>query len=207
MTAQTPAPRARGGRAIDHTKDAAIRAAALEGLAEVGYERLTMGMVATRAHAGKGALYRRWPSKAALVIDSITHGRLAVAAPDKGSLVDDLEALAAVMGAAGSGTGLHQVTMGLVSASNRDPQLAEALRSRIVAPREASIRDILQRARDRGEIAHEVDIDLIVGVVPAMIMHRAMFDRLPPDGEFINRVIRSVILPSALNPPRRPPAR
>lgn len=207
MTAQSPAPRARGGRAIDHTKDAALRAAALEVLAEVGYDRLTMDMVATKARAGKGTLYRRWSSKAALVIDSITHDRLTVGVPDTGSLVNDLEELAAIMGAAGSGTRLHQVMMGLVSASNRDPELAEALRARIVEPREASIRVILQRARDRGEIAPEVDIELIVGVVPAMIMHRAMFDRLPPDRKFIDRVIRSIVLPSVLKPPRTPPTR
>ena len=200
MTAPTPAPRSRGGRAIDHTRDAAIRAAALEVLADVGYDRLTMDMVAARASAGKGALYRRWPSKAALVIDSITHDRVPVGAPDTGSLVDDLETLATVMGAAGSGGRLHQVMLGLVSASNRDPELAEAFRERIVAPREAWIRVILERARDRGEIAPDVDIELIIGVVPAMIMHRAMFDRLPPDGAFIDRVIKSIVLPSVLDP-------
>lgn len=205
MTTQPPAPRARGGRAIDHTRDAAIRAAAIEGLAEVGYDRLTMDMVATRAHAGKGALYRRWPSKAALVIDAITHERPAAPIPDTGSLVNDLESLTALMSAAGSGNRQHHVMMGLVSASNRDPELAEALRARIVEPREASIRVILQRALDRNEITTEVDIELIVGVVPAMMMHRAMFDRLPPDGEFIDRVIRSIVLPSVLNPaPARP---
>ncbi len=207
MNTTSPKPRARGGRAVDHTRDAAIRAAALEALAEVGYDRLTMDMVATKAHAGKGALYRRWPSKAALVIDSITHGRRVAAIPDTGSLVTDLETLAAHMGAAGAGNRQHHVMMGLVSASNRDPEIAEALRARIVEPREASIRVILQRARDRGEITAEVDIELIVGVVPAMMMHRPMFDRLPPDGEFLNRVIRSIVLPSVLNPPPAPPSR
>ena len=49
--------------------------AALEGLAEVGYDRLSMDAIAARAHAGKGALYRRWPSKAALVVDAINAWR------------------------------------------------------------------------------------------------------------------------------------
>ena len=201
MTPELPAQRARGGRTIDHTRDAAIRAAALEGLAEVGYDRLTVDMVAAKARAGKGALYRRWPSKAALVIDAITHDRPAVPIPDTGHLADDLEALAALMDAPGSDPRTHQVMMGLVSASNRDPDLAEALRVRIVEPREASIRIMLERARDRGEIATEVDIELMVGVVPAMMMHRAMFHRLPPDREFIESVIRSIVLPSVLSPP------
>lgn len=200
MTSTPPAPRSRGGRAIDHSKDPFIRAATLEVLAEVGYDRLSMGMIAARARAGKGALYRRWPSKAALVIDSITHDRHTVDVPDTGSLQTDFAALVTVMSGSGSGGRLQQVMMGLVSASSRDPELAAALRERIVTPREASIRIILERARDRGEIASAIDTELIVGVVPAMIMHRAMFDRLPPDGAFIERIIRAIVLPSLLNP-------
>ena len=64
-------PRSGGGRPLDSSRRAAILEAALEGLAERGYDLLTMDEIAARAHAGKGALYRRWPSKAALVADAV----------------------------------------------------------------------------------------------------------------------------------------
>ena len=59
------------GRPPDPNREAAILRAALEGLAEYGYDRLTMDEIAARARAGKGALYRRWSSKAALVVDAV----------------------------------------------------------------------------------------------------------------------------------------
>jgi AcrR family transcriptional regulator len=39
----------------------AIFAATLELIAELGYERMTMDAIATRAHASKATMYRRWP--------------------------------------------------------------------------------------------------------------------------------------------------
>src|ERR1035441_4551127 len=65
------------GRPPDPNREAAILQAALEGLAEHGYDRLTMDEIAALAHAGKGALYRRWPSKAAIVVDAVIAWRLA----------------------------------------------------------------------------------------------------------------------------------
>jgi AcrR family transcriptional regulator len=81
----------RAGRPIDHTRDAAILAATRELICEVGYDRLTVEAVALRAHAGKATLYRRWPSKAALVLDAMRERHDDVAAlPDTGELRSDL---------------------------------------------------------------------------------------------------------------------
>jgi AcrR family transcriptional regulator len=85
---------------LDSSRQAAIMEAALEGLAERGYDLLTMDEIAARAHAGKGALYRRWPSKAALVADAVLtwRDRLGpVTVPDTGSLRGDIEALLEVL--------------------------------------------------------------------------------------------------------------
>ena len=40
-------------------------------LAETGYDGMTIDMVAARAKAGKATLYRRWASKAELVLDAV----------------------------------------------------------------------------------------------------------------------------------------
>lgn len=73
-SAQGGLRRSGGGRPLDSSRDAAILEAALEGLAQRGYDLLTMDAIAARARAGKGALYRRWPSKAALVADACSRG-------------------------------------------------------------------------------------------------------------------------------------
>src|SRR6516162_5698232 len=89
-------PRSGVGRPLDSSRRAVILEAALEGLAERGYDRLTMDEIAARAHAGKGALYRRWPSKAALVADALIAWREQLAplqTPSTGSLRGDIEAI------------------------------------------------------------------------------------------------------------------
>lgn len=62
-------------------------------LGEVGYARLTMDQVASRAGVGKASLYLRWPNKVALVADALQHRARAVPEiPDTGSLPDDMRA-------------------------------------------------------------------------------------------------------------------
>src|SRR5262245_66539040 len=57
--------RRRRGQALE----SAITEAVLALLGEIGYEAVTMEGIAARARTGKAALYRRWASKADLVVD------------------------------------------------------------------------------------------------------------------------------------------
>src|SRR3954466_1515914 len=58
---------------VEGVREAEILEAALEVLAEVGYDRFTMDAVALRAKASKATLYRRWNGKVQLVIDALHH--------------------------------------------------------------------------------------------------------------------------------------
>jgi hypothetical protein len=49
----------------------AIRSAAFSELCEVGYSAFAVEAVAARARTGKASIYRRWPTKQALVLDSL----------------------------------------------------------------------------------------------------------------------------------------
>src|SRR3954452_15398565 len=85
------------GRRRDHTRDAEILDAALDVLAETGYDGMTVDMVAARAKAGKATLYRRWPSKPDLVLDAVACMKAndvdLTALPDTGTLRGDLVAM------------------------------------------------------------------------------------------------------------------
>jgi AcrR family transcriptional regulator len=92
----SPAASVRLGRKRDHTRDPEILAAAIDVLAETGFEGMTIDMVAARAKAGKATLYRRWPSKADLVLDAVAcmkAGTVPAVVPDTGTLRGDLIAL------------------------------------------------------------------------------------------------------------------
>ena len=192
-----------GGRQLDPSRDTAIMQAALEGLAELGYDRLSMDEIAARARAGKGALYRRWPSKAALIAAAVAAWRDARAPleiPDTGSLASDLEAaIAAVPKFDEAAQRQMAVFAGLVSAASRDPELRQALAAGLDRPRQI-IADVLERAVARREIPAERDLELIpdilIGLNLMRILHGQTLDR-----EHIRRVLQTIIYPLVTAPP------
>src|SRR3954454_22491159 len=152
------------GRKRDLTRDPEILDAALDVLAETGYERMTVDMVAARAKAGKATVYRRWPSKAELVIDAVACLKSADAdpqqLPDTGSLRGDL--LAGLKPRTMQDVDRRMMVMaGLMSLMSEEPELAAAARRAIVEPRVAIYRLLLERAIARGEIAADTDVETI----------------------------------------------
>ncbi|GAA5155778.1 TetR/AcrR family transcriptional regulator [Nocardioides marinquilinus] len=192
------APRARGGRPRDPGRDAAIVAAALEVLAETGYERMTMDQVAARAGAGKATLYRRWPSKADLVVHAVGQiGDTPVLAdlPDTGTLRGDLVALMRPQ-TAEDDERLLALTGGLASLLSAEPALADAAGAALVEPFVASQRLLMERARDRGEVPADADIETVALVTPSMTAFRLIVQRQPVDVPHLVRLIDTVVLPA-----------
>jgi AcrR family transcriptional regulator len=198
--------RPRAGRPLDASRDSAILRAALEGLAEVGYDRLTMDEIAARAHAGKGALYRRWPSKAALVVDALVAWREQLApldVPDTGSLRGDIEAIIeAVPDFSAADRRMMGVISGVATAAARDAELAAAFREQIFERPRRLLRRVLDRAARRGEIAAGRQLELVPDVLIGLNMLRVVLGR-PPDRQFIRRVFAEIIYPLVAAPPDR----
>jgi AcrR family transcriptional regulator len=192
----------RPGRRRDDSRDPEILNAALEVLAETGYERMTMDAVAARAKAGKATLYRRWPSKAQLVVDAVACTGSAdkpLIPADTGSLRGDLLALSA--GDAGAVDARQvQLMTGLISVLPLDADLAAIVRERLVEPRRLRLRTVFERAVARGEIPPERDLDALSLVVPAMVFHRLVILNEPVDLSFIASLLEQIILPLATAP-------
>ncbi len=163
-------------------------------LQDVGYDRLTMDAVAQAARAGKATLYRRWTSKAELVVEAICQTEFS-RLPNTGSLRGDLIALATGPG------GLnhrhpHSVIAGLLTAMQRDQDLAMMIRERLFEPKSRILREIFQQARNRAELAPSADIELLMYLLPAMVIHRVLVLGHSTDQDFIERVIDEVVLPA-----------
>lgn len=188
---------------VEGDREQEILDACLEVLADVGYDRLTMDAVATRAKASKATLYRRWDSKAGLVLDAFTSVKGPLPeAPDTGTLRDDLIALHCGHG------GLqdpHQLAIftAVLTALGRDPEFAEQFRREFLGPRLALTLSLYERARDRGEIRDEVNLELVAPSLVGVVMHRQLLLGHPATAESITEVIDHLILP-ALAPPSPP---
>jgi AcrR family transcriptional regulator len=173
----------------------AIFAATLAELAEAGYGGLTMERIAERAHTSKASLYRRWPTRAELVVAAFTDGRpKREPAPDTGNLRDDMIALLTQAAARLAGPA-GQITRGMIADALRHPELLDVLRSSVLDSRRQMIVDILTRAIMRGEAAPDALRPHIAGLGPALLSHYFLVHGAPIPDHVVTEIVDEVVLP------------
>jgi AcrR family transcriptional regulator len=189
---------------IEGDREQEILTATLDVLADVGYDRLTMDAVATRARASKATLYRRWNGKVSLVIEALLSQKGPAEFADTGTLRGDL--LETFCGMGGLTDERQMAILGaVITAIARDADFAEAWRRDFLAPKVALGRSIFERARERGEVREDVDLDLLAPALPGIILHRLFIQGQPPTKKVIAQVIDQVILPAATRGTVPPP--
>ncbi|MGH3470894.1 MAG: TetR/AcrR family transcriptional regulator [Nocardioidaceae bacterium] len=198
MPVHTAADKACSRPRIEGDRETEILDATLSLLAQHGYDRLTMDAVATAAKASKATLYRRWTSKADLVIDALIRGTDAphVDAPDTGSLRSDLLAVACHQGGLNDPRALA-VLAAVITAIGCDEEFSDAFHTQFLQPKADLSRTIYARAKARGEIAQDVDLDLLAPVLAAIVLHRAFILRSPIDDHTVGRIIDEIVMPAA----------
>lgn len=185
----------RRGRPRDETRDEAIRRAVLELLGETGYSALTVDAVATRARAGKATIYRRWPGKAALVVDAVSS--LAVAGltdPATGSVRDDLVVFLSSFAAALRGP-LGAIATAVVGESPHDPDLAAALRGGPWQRVRTGTEQILRRGAEHGQVCPDAPFGLVVELASAALLHRLVLTGDPIDDGFVQTLVDRALVP------------
>jgi AcrR family transcriptional regulator len=185
------APRRGRPRSVD--VDEAVLAATLEVLGEVGVSKMSMDEVAVRAKVSKATIYRRWSSKEALVLDALRSAMSPFDDIDTGSLRGDLDLYLGEL--------IHRFHKGQMS--DVLPHLIEvachdaALRSSLDAYidyRRNPLRRMLERARQRGELSRDVDIDVLIDAILGPISYRRLLSHKPIDKRFV-RTLLSIVLP------------
>lgn len=185
---------------VEGEREDEILDATVELLIEAGYDRLTMDAVAKKARASKATLYRRWDSKAVLVVEALIRAKQSphIGDHDTGSLRGDL--LSTFCGHEGINESATQVMGSVITALSTDPEFAEQFRERFIAPKLAITQAIYARAQQRGEIAADIDLDVIGPALPGILLHRTFILGIPPDDATIERVVDHVILPAVQHP-------
>ncbi|NED77113.1 TetR/AcrR family transcriptional regulator [Streptomyces sp. SID9944] len=200
MHSRTPSPAARAGRPRSATADTAILAATRAALVELGWSKLTLGDVATRAGVAKTTLYRRWAGKNELVVDAVAELFDELRVPDRGSLAADIEGVvlqfAAILARPEARSGL----MAVVAESTRDDALRERIRASIVERQKRLVLEGRARAQARGELPPEEDpeeaartVDLIFDVVAGAVVHRTLVSAQPADEKWIGSLARLLL--------------
>ncbi|GGR32784.1 TetR/AcrR family transcriptional regulator [Streptomyces roseolus] len=195
MCSRTTPRSTRTGRPRSTEADEAILEATRAALVELGWSKLTMGDVATRAGVAKTTLYRRWANKNELVVDAVAVLFDELELPDLGSLQADISHVVLQFAALLERPETKTALMAVVAESTRDAPLRERIRASIVERQKRLVLDGRRRAQERGELPADRDPavvdatdDLIFDVVAGAVVHRALVSAEPVDAAWVNRL-------------------
>lgn len=180
-------PRRRGDELVR-----AIYDAVLAELADNGYGAVTMDTVAQRARTGKASLYRRWPTRVELIMDTI-YSRIPAedSMIDTGSLRSDLIAAFDRIAAELDGP-VGQALRGVWAESLGDEEQHRRVRRYSRHGALALMQAILDRAVERGEVDPAAITRQRLEAGPAILRYRLLLDDGPLD---VAALVDEVVLP------------
>ncbi len=186
----------RPGRPRDPQADEAILLAAREVMAESGFGGFTVDAVATRASVGKATIYRRWPSREALAMDVARCIVEPEQDPDTGSLRTDLielfttAYLTKVRALRDPDAG--EPLAAIIAESGVNPEL-KGLVHEFVEQRRSLTRTIFDRAVARGELATDVDRDLVIDLLAGPLLYRTLMSGRTVDRAVVTSIVDIVL--------------
>jgi AcrR family transcriptional regulator len=192
----------RPGRPRDDRATNAAIAATLDLVAENGVRGLTTDAVATRAGMSKATMYRRWPSKDALLVDAVSSLVSEIAVPDTGTLREDVRLLLRQAVRLYADSRPEKLIPELVAEMRRNPELADAVRSGFLAQRRAALAQILERALARGELREDIDHELALDLLGGVIYYRFLITGGPLDDALADSLTDALLYGIAVRSPR-----
>lgn len=160
---------------------------------ELGYARLSIEAVAARAGVGKHTIYRRWPSKGLLFLDSLLSlNEPVLDYPDTGDILADLrcQIYAAVDLLANPPWGpLYQA---LVGEAQHDPAVAAGLDERFIRPQTDKTVARLKAAQEQGQVSAGFDLDLVMAILSGPLYYRLLISQEPVSHDYVDRVLHAL---------------
>ena len=169
------------GRPRSSSADAAIHEAVVSLLEEVGYGGLRMDDVADRAGVSKPTIYRRWSTKADLVVSALEN-LLAeeIPMPSTGSFDEDLRSIINSLYLLLGHTAMGRALPGLVADKAMDANLAVAI-DRLWAQRQAKVAVVIRRGIESGQARSDVDVAVLIDMLAASAYYRLLVTGSPID--------------------------
>lgn len=180
------------GRPRNQQTHDAILDAARALLREDGYARFSIEQVAANAGVSKASIYRRWPAKGALLMELYMEGIPEVISESARSLRSELKRYLLATVERVQDPVWRGILRSLVAESQYDPQTAELLRQKVVAPRRDSGLLLLRRAEQSGEIRPGLDHELVLDMLFGPLWYRLLFEHAAIDAEFAERLLRQM---------------
>ncbi|GHG74640.1 TetR/AcrR family transcriptional regulator [Streptomyces griseocarneus] len=196
MPAASPQPRRpRSGSRRDEAARLAVLHAADDLLVEHGFGALTIEAIARRAGVAKQTIYRWWPSKVEILLDTLVEDSdkrlpVPVEKPTAESIRGYLRDFARFLADDPAG----KVLLALIAQAQHDPDTAKSFHKRYLGPRRDQERDMVARAIEAGEVSPGLGPDATVDALVGPIVYCAL------TGSSISRGLVDTLVEDLLRP-------
>jgi AcrR family transcriptional regulator len=198
MAAVSSQPRrARSGSRRDETARLAVLHAADDLLAEHGFGALTVEAIARRAGVAKQTIYRWWPSKVEILLDTLIEDSdkqipVPTEQPTARSIRGYLRRFARFLTRDPAG----KVLLALMAEAQHDPDTAETFHKRYLGPRRDQEREMITRAIAAGEISPRLSPDATIDALLGPIVYRALTGSAIP-GALVDTLAEELLRPGS----------
>lgn len=187
----------RPGRPIDKSRDLVILNAALELIAECGYESVTIEAIAQKAGAGKATLYRRWKSKPHLVADALLYispceDHIEYSKCNEINLNKYLcELLSKYFGI---GNEVRQkVMLSIATSLSRDTELSNLVDLNPISKNCCSLKKVIEFSLNSD--IDEDTLNMITELGPAMLFYQLIITGKTIEKTYIEQIVKTIIIP------------
>lgn len=186
------------GRPRDPNIDHSVREAALTLLSEVGYRGLTVDAIARLAGSNRAAVYRRWSSLPALVLDALAARLGRVRAPETGCTICDLS----------DAIKLHlnvfrrlppDALASLLADCDVDPALRDTFMTSLFQPPRAAVAQVLDTAIARGDLRADTDRELLLDLLASLMHYRTLFGHAPTTDDDVENAMHILLRGAAVD--------
>lgn len=191
------------GRPRSEAAHEAILRSTLRLVTKYGFRAVTVNEIAADAGVGKMTIYRHWPNKAAVVMDSLLalFGR-ETAFPKAITALESIRLqlnrqLSFMRDRRGN------LIRSLIGEAQSDADLAAAFRERLINPRREQVRETILLAIAEGSLRRDIDIDAAIDSLYAPFYCRLLLEYGPLDEQFIEHLYGQFLEGHRVLPPAR----
>jgi AcrR family transcriptional regulator len=163
-------------------------------LAERGFAGLTIEGIAARAGVAKQTIYRWWPSKVEVLLDTlIEDSQQELTVPDTGSAITDARQYLRRLAAFITDDPAGKVLLALIGEAQHDAAMASVFHTLYLDPQRRAERAMLARGVASGELPPDLDVDRALDALLGPVFYRALVTGGPISATFTDQLLFEVL--------------
>ena len=178
----------KAGRPRSEQLHQAILKAALDLVLEIGFRAVSIEAIAAKTGVGKTTIYRRWPNKAAVIMEAFI-AQLGEASyfPENHLVVERIRMQMQRTAKAFRGR-VGALVKALLAEAQFDSELAIAFRDRWTLPRRQLVASVLEEAIAHGEVQADINIEAAIDLLYGPLYYRLQMGTGPLSENYVNRI-------------------